>query len=391
MNTRYVLNLLAAVALAVGGGGCAPVDVPLPMEPPAEPPSPKPEEFRNPPSSTADARDTLKARLDAAIRQARERDLLTTHGFWTVFHGILGLGPSVTLLNPETGQRVNALDYLAAGGALRGLRFVPTPDGVDVEVRPGTFISQGHQDQFVAEMVQWGVAPERPFVVEGNPYTFRDFIRHSKARASAKAPQELEWAILIIGQHFGTDAAWTNAAGEEVRFEELVRKELDKPLTEAACGGTHRLFGLTWVYHLHLGRAGKTEGVWKDVSDRLAEAKQLARRLQNPDGTFSTEFFRGPGHAADLSLRLNTTGHIFEWLTLALTDDELNEPWIQDAVNALALMFLEIQDRPIEAGTFYHALHGLLIYYSRVFGTEPLGDQAPHVPLPPPGGKDHRR
>src|SRR5262249_22200940 len=169
--------------------------------------------------------DALKTRIDAAIALVRRRQLRTDNGFWTVFHGILGLGPSVELVNPDTGQRVNALDYIAGGGKVPGLHFVPTPLGLDVETGPGSFLKQGHQDQFVAEMVEWGVSPDRKFVVDGKDYTFSDFIRFSKAHASVKSPepQELEWAIVIIGTHYGTDIAWTNGAGEELRFEDLVR------------------------------------------------------------------------------------------------------------------------------------------------------------------------
>src|SRR5262245_41442489 len=55
-------------------------------------------------------------RIEAAVQNVRERDLLTTNGFWTVFHGILGLGPSVKLVNPLTREKVNALDYICKGG-----------------------------------------------------------------------------------------------------------------------------------------------------------------------------------------------------------------------------------------------------------------------------------
>ena len=50
-------------------------------------------------------------------------------------------------------------------------------------------------------------------MVNGREHTFGDFLRNSKARASVKESQELDWAILIIGQHFGTDITWTNRAG----------------------------------------------------------------------------------------------------------------------------------------------------------------------------------
>jgi hypothetical protein len=327
--------------------------------------------------------DALRQRVDAAIKQVRARKLRTDNGFWTVFHGILGLGPSVKLENPDTGKEVNALDYIAGGGKLPGLRFIPTPDGLDVETGPGTFVAQGHQDQFVAEMVEWGVSPSRKFVVEGKDHAFEEFLRHSKARASVKAQQELEWAMVIIGDRYGTDATWTNAGGEQLSVEDLVRAELGKDVNKAACGGTHLLFGLTWVYHLHLKRGGQTTGVWKEVADRTAAFKQKARELQNPDGTFSTEFFRGRSDRGDLNLHINTTGHIFEWLSLALSDEELREPWMQHAASALAVMFLENDKTGLEGGSMYHAVHGLLIYMTRVYGADKLGDQAPHFPLPP--------
>jgi hypothetical protein len=396
MKTRQLLSLLVLAGVAAASLSCAPVDTPVPdLEQGKRPPSdsgsertdlpfPTPGTASSQPLAGAAARDPLEQRIDAAIEQVKRRDLLTTNGFWTVFHGILGLGPTVSLLNPDTGQRVNALDYVFGGGKVRGMRFVPTADGLDVETRPGTFISQGHQDQFVAEMVQWGVAPERKVLVDGQEYSFRDFLRHSKARASLQTPQELEWALVIIGTHYGADAHWQNAAGEKLHFTDLVKQELDKPLDKAACGGTHRLFGLSWVYHLHLRHGGQTEGVWQVLAEQTTAYQRRARELQNPDGSFSTEFFRGRGQAPDPQLRMNTTGHIFEWLALSLTDDALHEPWVRDAANALALMFLDMQDQPMEGGTMYHAIHGLLIYSSRLYGAAKLGPLAPPVVLPPP-------
>src|SRR5206468_12101625 len=65
----------------------------------------------------------LQGRIESVIDQVRQRDLLLSNGFWTVFHGILGLGPSVQLKHPVSGNQVNAVDYIGSGGELRGLRF----------------------------------------------------------------------------------------------------------------------------------------------------------------------------------------------------------------------------------------------------------------------------
>jgi hypothetical protein len=362
---------------------CAPVDAPGPEEGKTPIPEPIKTAALPAPAFTGAGADGLKERIDAAIDQVKHRDLLTTNGFWTVFHGILGLGLSVELLDPATNKRVVALDYIAHGGQIRGLRFLPTPDGLDVETRPGTFVSQGHQDQFVAEMVEWNIDPDRKFLVNGEEHPFKDFCRHSQARASVKENQELDWAVLIIGQYFGTDAAWTNANGESLHFEDLLRKELDESVDQAPCGGTHRLFGLSWVYHLHLKKGGETTGVWKELADKTNHYKDLAKRYQNPDASFSTSFFRGVGDAQDIQLRINTTGHTLEWLALQASDAELQAPWMRDAANRLALMILDNQGAPLEGGTLYHAVHGLLIYRARVFGSNDMGPFAPHVPLAP--------
>lgn len=376
-----VCLLLVAVIVGVLGMSCAPTDAPAPKVKRVEPGEElfKAETIVAPPTPLPDG---PKFRVEAAIQHARDRDLLITNAFWTIFHGILGLGPSVTLRNSETGEKVNAVDYISDGGEIRGLTFLPTKHGLDVVTGPAG-VGQGHQDQYVAEMGEWGMKPDRKFVVLDKDYTFMDFVRHSKMRARVSQNQELSWAIIVVGQYLGTDLEWTNAYGEKLHFEDMMRYELDASVEDAACGGTHRLFGLTWCYHLHLQKGGKKEGVWKEVADKTIKYRDLARKYQNPDGSFSTDFFRGPGNASDKQLRINTSGHMLEWLALALPESELKEEWMQNAANAVALMILDLQGSPIEGGSLYHAVHGLLIYYARVYERDTLGPNNPVTPLPP--------
>jgi hypothetical protein len=282
-----------------------------------------------------------------------------------------------------TQTKVNALEYICNGGRLEGLRFIPTEWGLDVETTGPTGRGQGHQDYFIAEMAVWGLAPTHRFRVYGKDYTYADFVNHTKMRASVTKNQELSWAIVVIGRYLGTDLEWTNGYGEKLRFEDLVRYELDATISEAACGGTHRLSGLNYVYHLHLQKGGKTEGVWKEIVEKTAKYRDLARKYQNADGSFSTDFFNGPGNVEDKQRRIYTTGHTLEWLALALSDDALKEQWVQDAANALALMILDLQGSGIEGGSLYHAVHGLLIYYARVYDPQTLGppDLLTELPL----------
>jgi hypothetical protein len=323
---------------------------------------------------------SLSHRIEAALKNVRERDLLTTNSFWTIFHGILGSGPEATLIDPLTRQRVNAIDYICQGGEVRGLSFLPTADGLDVQTGP-VFVGQGHQDQFIAEMAQWGMPIDRKFRVLGKDYTFGDFVHHAQMRTRVTAQQELSWAILIIAQYLGTDAVWTNRAGEKLRFEDVVRYELQQPIEDAACGGTHRLFGLTWAYHLHRQHGGEKTGIWSDVAEKIEQFKKIARKYQNGDGSFSTRYLAGPGNVQDPQLRIGSTGHVLEWLALALSDDELRQPWVQDAASALSLMILDNSGRPVEGGALYHAAHGLHIYHARLFG---LSSVTPRSLMMPP-------
>jgi hypothetical protein len=387
MRTTNLLALLFA-ALAISAITCAPGGSPSLSESeerggtdPAAAPIKGPKDL---PIVPKERMELLKQRIEAAINNVRQRSLLTTHGFWTIFHGILGLGPSLTLLDPETDKTVNALDYLCSGNKVRGMSFEIGKDGVDV-LQGEQFVAQGHQDQFIAEMAQWDIPANRKFLVKGKEFTYMDFVRFAQARASVSAKQELSWAIVVIGQYLGTDISWTNNQGEKLRFEDLVRYEVDASVEDAACGGTHRLFGLDWVYHLHLAKGGKKTGVWKDLADKSLKYQKMGKKFQHSDGSFSTNFFREPpGHARDVERRMNTSGHILEWLALALSDAQLREGWVQDAANAVSLMILDRGGESIEGGTLYHATHGLIIYYARIWGKKWLGPNAPFYP-PPPG------
>jgi hypothetical protein len=327
----------------------------------------------------------IQPRVQSAIENVARRDLRIDHSFWTVFHGILGLGLDAQLVKPSTGERVNAVEYIRQGGEIRGMKFLPTEDGVDVRTGP-TFVGQGHQDQFVAEMTQQGLSPDADFLIEGKHHKFMEFVRHAQLRARVTDNQELSWALIVIGQNLGTDVSWMNRAGEKLHFEDLVRYELNESIEgeKVACGGTHRLFGLSWVYHLHRLKGGAKAGVWQQLAEKTAKYQKLAHEYQNKDGSFSTEYFRGRGNARNDQLRISTTGHILEWLALSLSDEELRQPWVQEAVSALSMMILGNRDESIESGALYHAAHGLILYHTRVFG--PISGR--HVPPCPPPPRD---
>jgi len=375
---RFIACCMFGVLLATFS--CAPHPETPVVKPKSTPAAVEPIEKDAPPPETKDA---LKDRLDAARNHVRQREVLVRYGFWTVFHAILGMGPERTFVKDADGKVTKAIDYICAGSDMPGLEFRPMGDAVEVVTRAGNGDYQGHQDQYIAEMAQWGMPETYVFTIKGKKHTFKEFIQYSRDLASVTGNQELSWAVLIIGQYYGTDYRWTNLQGEKLSLEDVVKYEISKPIGPmTACGGTHRLFGLSWVYHLHRKSGGKKEGVWKDLVTYVDGYKQMARDNQNRhDGSFSTKFIIEPDRNPNLDERINTTGHVFEWLSLALPLEELRAEWMEDAANTLAKMILDSKDRGINAGGLYHATHGLEIYRTRRYG--PVDEHGPMIPPVP--------
>src|SRR5215467_11284924 len=121
MRMKKLFWLAASAALVCTS--CTPVEDSGPDNPLAAAPADKGSPVERIPVPTQETPRGLNERIEAAIRQVRERDLLISHSFWTVFHGILGTGLDATLYNPDTDKRVNAVDYIRKGGSIRGMQF----------------------------------------------------------------------------------------------------------------------------------------------------------------------------------------------------------------------------------------------------------------------------
>jgi len=343
------------------------------------PPSPTPAQ-----ATRAKPVNPLQQRIEAALASVHSRDLLTTNSFWTVFHGILGMGPKTTLKDPETGKRYNAIDYIFAetGGNIRGLVFTPTEAGVDVQtVGMNPFLKehegQGHQDQFLAEMIQWRVPADRVVKIAGMPnktFHIQDFVQESKARCRIDQNQELSWCLIVVAEYGGgTEAVWKNKHGQTIRFEQVLEYEMNADINVASCGGTHRLFGVAWAYHRHLAHCKKAmkqpTAIWTRAKTYLEKYKTLSKDWQSSDGGFSTAHYRERESNSEVEPRLAASGHILEWLAQYVSDDEIRSPWMENGARAVAQIILDSDRSPVASGSLYHAAHGLATYHARRFGS----------------------
>lgn len=338
-----------------------------------------------PPAEAQLTDDQLRDELDAVIDYTyHNRHLNTTdHAAWQVLHGIVAFKRDFQIRHE--GELVGALDYLFAGGEMTGWRLQPghlnpTTDrrGLRAILEEGSKTGQGHPDQWLGYMSGCNLPVDQTIVVEGQQYTLEDLLYQTEQDAYRNPMREYSWTLMGLTLYRPSDYQWTAADGSQWSIPDLVQIETEHDLNESACGGSHRLVGLTLALNRHLAAGGKLEGPWEAAHKKIQQAIATVKRYQNPNGSFSSNYFIRPSSTPDISAELSTTGHTLEFLALAMTDEELREPWVRRAVERLCKLYRVTEDLSLECGGLYHATSGLIIYRERIFGPREL-------PAPPAG------
>lgn len=315
----------------------------------------------------------LCPRIDRVLDQTRAgRQLSTaTQGAWQVVHGILAFGEEFSVLHE--GKSVPALDYLLAGGRLAGWKLRPGSHGIVAVVEEGSTLGQGHPDQWLGYLSQCGsdgIPLDRPLTVGGQQARVGDLL--SQAQADLRPGQEATWTLMALATYLPPGSSWQGADGESWNLERVMGMELEADLASSACGGAHRLYGLATAVNRHRqqqpGAAAPLPGIWGEAEETIADCIERARRFQQADGSFSTQYFERPASSPDVFAKLGSSGHVFEFLAVALPEERLTEPWVLRGAARLVTMLEQTADIDVECGALYHAAHGLLLYRNRLCG-----------------------
>jgi len=321
--------------------------------------------------------DQLRAMIDDALRYTLdERRLsLDVNAAWQILHGALPFGTHFQVQNGD--QTVSAMQWVLDGNQMNGwtLRHGSKDlpggrRGLKMVMEPGTKTGQGHEDQWLAVMSQCGLPKDQKIIFQGQQYQLWDVLQQSMW--DIYPGKECSWSLIALTRYLDDfDLEWKSSDGETWTLEKVLQMEADEDLSMSACGGSHRLIGMTMALESQRKRGGELTDAWLAAEDKIQGAIETAQRHQQPDGSFSTNYFARPGTSADLALRINTTGHTLEFLSLGLDKDQLEEPWIENAVVQLCELFKKTEPIPLECGSLYHAAHGLIEYRERRFGPWP--------------------
>jgi len=276
---------------------------------------------------------------------------------------------------------VSAIDHVLAGGQMNGWEFEPGDvlkstgrRGLRSILRPGSKSGQGHADQWLGYLAECGLGGDEEIRVGNETYLIGDIVAQAEWDVPENVTREYSWTLMALTSYRPTTHEWTASDGRKWSIEDLVKVEVEYDLRESACGGTHRMYGLAMALNRHLANGGELTGGWADADQKIREAIAHAKEFQNPDGSFSSNYFERPGQTSAFNVDLGSTGHILEFLTLAMTPEQVREPWMKRAAIHLCDTLEHLKDIPLECGALYHATHGLVLYRERLFGPLKLPD-----------------
>lgn len=284
---------------------------------------------------------------------------------WACMHAMIAYGVDTNLIVGN--QKVNAIGYLNYNGNCNGQQLFYTYNNqLQARIGPGV---QGHAGQYLAMLAQSRVKSTFPMKVDGRDFTVADLIEHEKL--TCRPNTELTFKLIALSHYLRSDDSWQSNDGQSWDIQRLIKEELNQKIVGAACGGTHRLMGFSYAVRKRQQRGEVMEGQWLRAKKFLEAYHQYTFRLMNPDGSFSTDWFAGRGDNGPPARRLETTGHVTEWLSYSLSPEELNDPRMVKSVGYLTKLLYEGRNDRWNIGPLGHGLHALAIYDERVFGGQP--------------------
>lgn len=291
-------------------------------------------------------------------------ETVVRRGPWALMHAVLPFGVEAEVIAGN--QRVNAIGWMCYNGVCARQRmFQPTQTGFRTNVGPGV---QGHEGQFLAILAQSRVKPDYPLKIGNRTYTINDLVRFEAATCREKS--ELTFKLIGLSYYLPQNQRWRDNRGQYWTLEKMLAEELAQPVNGAACGGSHRLMGLSFAVIERTREGLPITGVWSKAEQYLNDYIDYTMTLQNPDGSFSTEWFEGRGNKSDVERKVQTTGHMLEWLIYTLPDEHLRSPRIQLSMEYLLKTVGANPGYDWPIGPRGHALRAMSLYNQRVFGVE---------------------
>jgi len=313
---------------------------------------------------------SLAQRIATQVSRVRERPLISErHTPWVIMHAVIAYGPELEVYDSEAEVKRNVIEYLCQHARYEGERIFRDDNGQPALPTRGasyglteSFKVQDHVDQFLMVFAGADVPLDTPIVAEGDrEFHVEDML--SSSQLNFIPDQEVGWTLIVIATYLDLDQSWTSDDGNSYDLEDIVALAVERDTARETEGGPHHLDGVAYALNTYSAQhEGELTGVWADARKYLDRHVELTREYQQEDGSFSAAMFRSSRAARSPADLVWATGHNIEWLSSALTPEQLSEPWVAQGVAAL---LDTLEAHPLDTfrdGSLYHAMNGLRRY-----------------------------
>ena len=287
---------------------------------------------------------------------------------WSMMHWLIAWGQDSQMYVGRPGGRlVYTLDWLCMNKVCEGARLLTLQNG-NLRPKNGPGL-QGHDGQLLAILAQARVDISQTIQVAGQVFDINDLIHVEQLGCRKRT--ELTFQLIGLSHYLDSDATWQNKKNAEWSIAGLIKEEIAQQINGVTCGGTHRLMGLHYATRMRVAERKPLNGQWARADKYIKDYQNYALSLQNRDGTFSSDFFKGKATWGDLDRKIKTTGHVLELLVFSLPSDRLIDSRISKSVDYLCNTLLRNRYYVWPKGPLSHALRALSLYEERVHGVPP--------------------
>ncbi len=299
-------------------------------------------------------------RVEACVQHYLDNPESTTvRSPWAVMHAILPYGSEYEMISGD--RRVNAIGWVCHNGMCRTQQmFTPRGNSFIPNVGDGV---QGHEGQFLAILAQSNVPLDYPIQIGKNRFTVEDLVFHEMS--TCKERSELTFKLIGLSYYLDANKTWRTKDGKVWSIPKLIQEELAQPIVGSACGGTHRLMGLSFSLQQRKLQGFPINGQYARAANFIQDYVEYTWRLQNPDGSFSTNWYESRGNEPSDERKVQTSGHMLEWLMFTSSEAEIQQPRVDKAVDFLLSKIYDRRDEKWPIGPRGHATRALALYIGR--------------------------
>jgi hypothetical protein len=169
-----------------------------------------------------------------------------------------------------------------------------------------------------------------------------------------------------LSYYLDSDKQWRSNDGKVWSIQKLIQEELAQPVVGSACGGTHRLMGYSFAIKQRVLQGQPLQGQYLRAAKFINEFIDYTWQLQNPDGSFSTNWFEGRGNEPNVERKVQTTGHMLEWLLFTVSDTDVRSRRVEKAIDFLMANIYDNRHLKWPIGPRGHAERALALYHKRL-------------------------